>query len=191
MSFDAISTWFSNGDNALSAAQIAVALVTALATIALWRVTSVLAKETSALADMTSQPFVVCALESSGASSVAMNLTLRNTGNATAFNIELKVLPALPEPDGSKLNDAIVTKHEISLLPPGVALPIQPVMARDTHDTIFEIELSWAGIPNTSKRETISYKIEAKDGYQGGWNTKSTHHIAEELEKIRKQLQES
>lgn len=189
MSFDAIIAWFSDGENSLAAAQVAVALVTALATLALWRVTRVLAVETSALAKMTSRPFVVGALESSGASATALNLTLRNTGNATAFDIKLEMSPALPKPNGDKPEDDTLTTHEISLLPPEQALHIQGVMGPEVHDKVFAVTVSWAGIPGASDRETLSYKIEAKDGFRGGWNTKGPHHIAEELEKLRKQMQ--
>lgn len=179
----------SNSENILAAAQVAVALVTALATLALWRVTRVLAVETSALAKMTSRPFVVCALESSSASSTAMNLTLRNTGNATAFDIKLGVTPALPQPNGDKPSDDTLTTHNISLLPPEQALPIQPVLGRNVNETVFRVETSWAMMPGASERESLSYNIEAKDGFHAGWNTKGPHHIAEELEKLRNQMQ--
>ncbi|WP_295317444.1 hypothetical protein [Roseobacter sp.] len=188
MSFDAIIVWLSDGENSLAAAQVAVALVTALATLALWRVTRVLAVETSALAKMTSRPFVVCALESSGASAVALNLALRNTGNATAFDIKLEMSPALPKPNGDKPDDETLPTHEISLLPPDQALQIQGVMGTEVYGKVFDMKVSWAAMPGAESRETLSYKIEPKDGFRGGWNTKGPHHIAEELEKLRKQM---
>jgi hypothetical protein len=187
-SLSTIIAWLSNGENALAAAQVAVALVTALATLALWRVTRVLAVETSALAKMTSRPFVVCALESSGASAVALNLALRNTGNATAFDIKLNMSPALPKPNGANPDDERLTTHDISLLPPGQVLNIQGVMGPEVHDKVFNVSVSWASMPGASERETLAYEIEAKDGFRGGWNTKGPHHIAEELEKLRKQM---
>lgn len=93
MWFENLLKWFAVADNALSFAQLVAAFVTALATFALWRVTRVLAVETKTLAAMTSRPFVVCSLESSGASAIALNLTLRNTGNATAFDVKLELSP--------------------------------------------------------------------------------------------------
>ncbi|UXS45927.1 hypothetical protein [Agrobacterium tumefaciens] len=88
--------WLTQPGNLLTLAQVLAALVTAFATWALWRVTKVLAVETSALAKMTSNPFVVCYLRSGHSNPKAMNLTLENTGNATAFDIQLRVTPALP-----------------------------------------------------------------------------------------------
>ncbi len=70
------------GSNALALAQLLAALVTAVATFALWRATKVLAKETTVLAKMSAHPFVICWLESSGASAVALNFTVRNTDPA-------------------------------------------------------------------------------------------------------------
>ena len=92
-----IFEWLSHAGNILALAQLVAAFVTAVATWALWRVTRVLAVETATLAKMTSRPFVVCMLESSGASSRALNLVLRNTGNATAFDVTLQLAPHFPK----------------------------------------------------------------------------------------------
>ena len=48
-----VVAWFTNAANALVFAQLVAAFVTAIATIALWRVTRVLAVETKTLAAMT------------------------------------------------------------------------------------------------------------------------------------------
>lgn len=180
--------WFANAANALVFAQLVAAFVTAIATIALWRVTRVLAVETKTLAAMTSRPFVVCSLESSPASVIALNLTLRNTGNATAFDVKLELSPALEKPDGSPPEDPTMTTWEISLLPPDQALTTQGVLGPKVHDTVFSANVSWASLPGASVRESLSYKFEPKDGFRGGFASKGLHAIAEELEKIRKQL---
>jgi hypothetical protein len=187
LSFDAFKEWFSEGANALSAAQVLAAFVTALATLALWRVTKVLAVETKTLAALTSRPFVVCSLESSRAGAIAMNLTLRNTGNATAFDVRLELSPALNAPCGNASEEPL-TKWDVSMLPPGQALTTQGVMGPDIHGNVYSATVSWAAMPGASVRETLSYSFAAKDGFRGGWNTKGTHHVAEELEKIRIQL---
>lgn len=137
---------------------------------------------------MTSRPFVVCSLESSGASAIALNLTLRNTGNATAFDVKLELSPALEKPDGNPPDDPTKTTWEISVLPPGQALATQGVMSTKVYGKVFASTISWAGMPGASVRESISYSFEPKDGFRGGWNTKGLHQIAEELEKLRKQL---
>lgn len=95
MWFENLLKWFAEAENALSFAQLVAAFVTAIATFALWRVTYVLAVETKTLAAMTSRPFVVCGIESSLADTTALNLALRNTGNATAFDVKAKISPVM------------------------------------------------------------------------------------------------
>lgn len=133
--------WLTQPGNLLTLAQVLAALVTAFATWALWRVTKVLAVETSALAKMTSNPFVVCYLRSGHSNPKAMNLTLENTGNATAFDIQLRVTPALPGPNSNGVVEKDATTFECSLLPPGKDLVIQAVLSTeasfyDTHNAI-------------------------------------------------------
>ena len=180
-------TWVSNPSNALAVAQLAAAGVTALATIALWRVTRVLAKETEALAKLTSQPFVVGSLESSSVSSNAFNLTLRNTGNATAFDIVLEITPPIPNFDGSIPSEKFI-RRTVSMLPPQNPLTLQVAMGPDIHDKKFEAIVSWSRRPKEDARESLTYVFSPLDGFQGGVVTKSAHHIAEELEKIRKHI---
>lgn len=182
---DDFVSWMLRDGNALASAQVVAALITAMATLALWRVTRVLATETTALAKMTAHPFVVCSLESSGASAIALNLALRNTGNATAFDIKLRITPALPSADGKPKPDEEATEFYTSLLPPGQTLSIQGVMGPEVHDNDYQAVVSWSDLPNGKDRETLSYSFKAKDGFRGGWNTRSTHDVAEELKKIR------
>ena len=191
MWIESVVAWFAKPENALAFSQLAAAAVTAIATIALWRVTRVLAVETKTLAAMTSRPFVVCSLESSPASAIALNLTLRNTGNATAFDVKLELSPALEKPDGSQPDDPTMTTWEISLLPPGQALTTQGVLGPKVHVKVFSAKVSWASLPGAIVRESLSYKFEPKDGFRGGFASKGLHNIAEELEKIRKQLPKS
>lgn len=176
---DQFSTW-------LASAQVLAAFVTALATLALWRVTKVLARETSALARMTSRPFVVCSLESSEADPTALNLVIRNTGNATAFDIEFRVSPALPNYDGSEPEDASGADYKVSLLPPEQRLQIQGVLGHNVSENTYTASVSWAERPASSDRESIAYQFSPKDGYQEGWNAKGLHQIGNELERIRK-----
>ncbi|WP_265500741.1 hypothetical protein [Paracoccus beibuensis] len=175
--------------NSLVLAQVLAAVVTAVATIALWRVTRVLAVETTTLAKMTAQPFVVCWLESSAANPLALNLTLRNTGNATAFDISLRITPALPAKyDDRPGNEGSETTFAVSLLPPGQALSIRGVKSELVHDTVFNAELGWADRPGSPVREAIAYSFDANDGFRFGWVSKGLHDVAQELERIRKRL---
>lgn len=109
-------------------------LLTAIATIALVWFTGVLAKETRVLAARTSQPFVICTLESSEASKTAFNQVIRNTGNAAAFNIEIKIDPKLPKLNGGGEHPNLRT---VSLLPPGRSLELTAVTGRDIHERTF------------------------------------------------------
>jgi hypothetical protein len=185
---NSLISWFSNADNVLAVVQVFAAFVTALATLALWRVTKVLAVETAELASMTSRPFVVGSLESSPASALALNLTLRNTGNATAFDIELTVSPALPKANGTRNPLLNQTERKVSLLPPTQALTLQGVMGSNIHDEVYQMKVSWADKPGSEVRESLSYSIEAQDGFNGGWSDKNVHHVADELKKIREAL---
>lgn len=186
-----IVAWFAKAENALAFSQLAAAAVTAIATIALWRVTGVLAVETKTLAAMTSRPFVVCSTESSTVSANSFNLVLRNTGNATAFDVKLRLSPAIADPDRSPLSDENVMTWDVSLLPPGQLLTKYAGFGPDIHEIVFSATVSWAALPGATVRESLSYKFEPRDGFQGGVNTKGAHHIAEELEIIRKQLLKS
>jgi hypothetical protein len=185
---DNVFAWFSIGENLLATAQVIAAIVTAIATFALWRVTRVLAVETSALAKMTSRPFVVCGIESSLADPTALNLVIQNTGNATAFDIVANITPPLPQPNGQPSKDKTKTTLGVSYLPPGQVLPRKGVMSRDIPDVTFKVEISWALFPDSIEREIISYNIDAGDGFHGGWHEKGMHQMVQELEKIRKLL---
>jgi hypothetical protein len=100
----------------------------------------------------------------------------------------LTLTPALPKPDGSAPDDVSVSTYNFSILPPGQALPIQPVMALAVHEKVFSVKVTWSQIPSADNCEKLEYEFEPKDGFMGGWKTKGVHHIAEELEKICKKM---
>ncbi|MES2969205.1 MAG: hypothetical protein V4804_10705 [Pseudomonadota bacterium] len=188
MWIESVVAWLAKPENALAFSQLAAAAVTAIATIALWRVTRILAVETKTLAAMTSRPFVVCSAESSPISANSFNLVLRSTGNATAFDVRVQLSPPIANPDGSQLADDTMTSWEVSLLPPGQALTKYVGFGPDIHDKTYSANVSWASLPGSSARESLSYKFQGKDGFQGGVIAKGPHHIAEEFEKLRKQI---
>jgi len=157
----------------------------AWATFGLRRATDVLAEETKTLAKMTARPFVVCALEESGAHPVTCNVTLRNTGNATAFDIKLKVSPALPEFDGSLPDNETLTIYNASHLPPGQALPIKPQLKKYVHGKVFGVTISWATMPAGPLCQPLSYETKLTGA---GVTVKGLHDIAGELKIIRQQM---
>lgn len=70
------------------------------------------------------------------------------------------------------------------MLPPNQALPIKLAMGPDVHDTVFSAELSWTSEPQSTSREEVTYTFAATDGFRGGAQVKTTHHVAKELEKL-------
>jgi|AntAceMinimDraft_1070359.scaffolds.fasta_scaffold46109_1 hypothetical protein len=187
MWFENAVAWLSEATNALAIAQLFAAIVTALATFALWRVTKVLAVETKTLAAMTSHTFVVGAFEPSAAGSGGFDVVVRNTGNSAAFDIKLVFTPALPDiTQQAEVSDE--TSFEVSILIPGQRLPLSAVMYRDAPETKFKISVSWSSTPSSKEREQISYETQIYTGIGLGCDVKGTHEIANELEIIRKHL---
>jgi hypothetical protein len=70
-------------------------LVTAIATVALWRATNVLAVETRRMASATSQPQVIVSIEENRWSMTHADMRVANTGNATTFDIKIEFDPPL------------------------------------------------------------------------------------------------
>lgn len=187
MWFANVVAWLSEATNALAIAQLFAAIVTALATFALWRVTKVLAVETKTLAAMTSHPFVVGAFEPSAAGSGTFDVVVRNTGNSAAFDIKLAFTPALPNnTQQAEVSDE--TSFDISILIPGQRLPLFAVMYRAAPETKFKITVSWSSTPSSKEREQISYETQISTAISLGWNVKGTHEIANELKIIREYL---
>ncbi|ANG96764.1 hypothetical protein A8A54_09955 [Brucella pseudogrignonensis] len=187
-SYQSILSWMSDSANFLTLAQLFAALITAAATIALWRVTRVLAVETKTLAKMTAQPFIVCSLRSSAADATALDLIIQNTGNAVAFNIKVVITPPLPAYNGSTSDEITETVIEISMLPPSLNFQKQGVMGRYVHDKTFAAHIEWASLPQGSQIESLDYQFKADDGFRGGWNVKGMHQLVEEVAKIRNKI---
>ncbi|WOC15408.1 hypothetical protein [Pseudochrobactrum sp. MP213Fo] len=178
-------TWILDSANFLASAQMIAALVTAGATIALWRVTRVLATETKVLAKMTAQPFIVCSLRSSPADSTALDLVIQNTGNAVAFDIKVNITPGLPiyNLDGT-VSTKKATDLTISMLPPMIFFKRKGVMATDVKDTTFTAAIEWRSHPAGEVKETVKYEFNAQDGFAESWNVKGMHQLVTEVEKI-------
>ena len=183
-----VAAWLSIGENLLAVAQLVAAFITAMATFALWRVTRVLAVETSVLAKMTSRPFVICGIESSLADPTALNFVIRNTGNAAAFDIRIVVTPPLPDPHGEVDEEATETVFELSYLPPGQVLPRDGTMSSHITDQSFSAEISWSSSPRSPHRDDVNYSFQGRDGFNGGFKEKGLHEIANELERIKNRM---
>ena len=90
-------------------------LVTAVATLFLWRVTKLLAVETKRMAEASAQPHVVATLDPNRWSMRHFDLKVDNTGNATAYDIKVDFTPPLVNGEGRAGGTAVPFKS-ISLL---------------------------------------------------------------------------
>jgi hypothetical protein len=95
-------------------------LVTAVATIFLWRVTKVLAVETTRMAEASAQPHVVATLTPNRWSIKHFDLHIDNTGNATAYDIETSFDPPLE--NGGARGEKAIPLQNVSVLKPNQGL---------------------------------------------------------------------
>lgn len=154
------SAWFSSAD-ILSWSQLFVAFVTALATVALWHVTKVLAIETKRMAEGASQPNVVVTLEPSGWSIIHFNISVVNTGNAPAYGITISSEPPLPFKETAEIKDAPL--QNISILKPGQEMFSYLCEFSKLKDKRFKITTTWKRQPLSKTLESLTYEIDMAD----------------------------
>lgn len=144
----------------ISVLSILAALITAVATIALWRVTKVLADETRRMATATAQPQIVMTIESNDWSYIHADLCISNTGNSTAFDIEIIIDPVFPikSADGT-LENSSWPFQRISLLKPGHKLSSWIGAMSDYLEERFHITVYWRAHPD-KERECYSYTLD-------------------------------
>lgn len=106
---------------ALSVGGMLATVVTAVATIFLWRVTKLLAKETTRMVEASDQPHVVATLSPNRWSLRHFDLLVDNTGNATAYDIQVCFDPPLENGEARK-EDAKIPFESVSVLKPGEGL---------------------------------------------------------------------
>lgn len=163
------------------------ASLTAISTIILSWMTYILAKETKVLARMTSKAFVITYLESTEVTNEAMNIVIHNTGNAPAFNVSVRITPAMPNYSHPS-SMATETSYEVLLIPPTTKQSIYGVALKEMGATLYEVSVSWSETPKGSVRESISYQIKPKNQIKGGWIIKGIHNVATELEKLTNEV---
>jgi hypothetical protein len=174
-----------SSQNLLALTQVITAIVTALATVALWRVTRVLADETRRLADTSSHAQVVATIEPNPWSVIHMDLRVANTGNAVAFDVLVSFDPPLPKADGSPR--ATIPLQKISLLRPGQALTSYLTEFGKIKGSTFKVTISWKRSPTTATRETVIYELNMADFDGSSWlgARDPLTEIAEQVKKIR------
>lgn len=136
--------------------------VTAVATIFLWRVTKMLAKETTRMAEASDQPHVVATLGPNRWSLQHFDLVVDNTGNATAYDIQIQFDPPLQ--NGETLReDAKIPFEFVSVLKPGQGLRSYLADFRILEGKAFEVTISWRRGSKEKPRETNIYTLDMAD----------------------------
>jgi len=146
----------------VSLASMIGALVTAGATIMLWRVTNVLAAETRRLAAATSQPQVVVTIEPNPWSMIHADLVVANTGNATAFEIVIAFDPPLNLDHEGTSGPTEPPFRQISALRPSQSLTSWVGKMYSMLESRHTVSVSWKRSP-TSAPETYSYVLDMSD----------------------------
>lgn len=136
-------------------------IVTAIATFFLWRVTGLLATETTRMADAGS-PQIVANILPNQWSTIHLDINVENTGNATAFNIEVVFDPPL-ENGEARGEDRAIPFQQISILKPGQALKSYLSEVGDYLEKHFTVTISWQNHPQATKREMLSYTLNMAD----------------------------
>lgn len=160
-------------------------VVTAVATVLLWKVTKVLATETRKLASMKPRPFVVGTFSSSSASSAALNFSLLNTGDATAFDVVLSVSPSIREPNGAEPKEGSADRIYVNILAPRREVVTKVAFATEIPTQVYKVSVSWLEKPKGTDRQMISYETQASDGFGAAWGENGLHQIHKEVEGIR------
>jgi hypothetical protein len=144
---------------AISIITVLGAAVVAIATVLLWRVTAALARETERMADLTSRPHVVVTIGANRWSTMHADLEVENTGNATAYDIEVSFDPPLPA-EGKARGGLPVPLQRISLLKPGQSISSYLSEFGLVIDNTYRVTVSWLREPSSSKREFNEYSLD-------------------------------
>lgn len=169
-------------------ASLLAALVTAVATIFLWKVTAVLAVHTKRMADASAQPHVVATLGPGRWSINHFDLKVENTGNATAYKIEVRFDPPLP--DTRKHQPSKVPLQSISVLKPGQGMHSFLTDYATVEGQSFSVEVSWQRHPSQDDRESISYVLHMShlEGISHLGGDDPLIRIAQDLRKLQEDL---
>lgn len=163
---------------------------TAIATVALWYVTGVLAKETKRMADASAQPQVVAMIVPNMWSTRHFDIAVENTGNATAFDIEVAFDPPLTNGEARPERSAIPFQR-VSVLKPGQSLTSYLSDVGDYLDRNFRVIVSWKLTPLAKDREELTYWLnmtEYRDvSYLGSRDPNV--QVAEQIKKLREDWQ--
>lgn len=140
------------------------AAVTAVATIALWRVTKVLANETTRMADATGQPQIVATLRPNPWTLMYAQIAITNSGNASAFDVTMEFDPQLVvDEDDQQAEKRPLPFQKVSVLRPGETLSSHVGKSFPLLEKTYWVTTSWLRGPQDTKRESLSYTLTMAD----------------------------
>ncbi|MCK7203295.1 hypothetical protein [Enterobacter roggenkampii] len=161
------------------------ALLTAVATFFLWRVTRLLANETKRMVDASVQPHVVVTLEPNSWAVYYFDINIANTGNAPAYDIAVEFDPPLVNAEHRKNRGVPFSK--VSVLKNGHSLNSNLCEYEQIKDQIYSINVSWSKQPDSTERECneYSYDMASFEGVSYLGARSPMTQIAEQVKKIR------
>lgn len=172
-------------DQTLVVLQLGLAVATTLTSLALVWFTYVLARHTQRMADNTSSPHVVAALEPNKWTLLHFDLAVENTGNATAYDINVRFEPKLPTADIR--GDVGPPLETISVLRPGHRISSYAVEYAKIQGQVFKVAVSWKA-SSTGPTETSSYTIRVADFDSiSQLGTDPAIQLAEQVKKLREE----
>lgn len=136
-------------------------IVTATATVFLWKFTRVLAIETKNLAEATQQPQVVANLELNKSSNIHWDLIISNTGNSTAFDITITFDPPLSRDQPHQ--DREIPLQHVSLLRPNQMVSSYLCKFASLKGNNYRVNIEWRRSPEQPYRDRLSYIIKMTD----------------------------
>ncbi|EOV4175387.1 hypothetical protein ACONW8_001195 [Yersinia enterocolitica] len=161
------------------------ALLTAVATFFLWRVTRILATETKRMVDASEQPQIVATLEPNAWSVNHFDINVANTGNAPAYNIEVTFDPPLT--NASHREDSEIPLRQLSVLKNGQTMTSYLCEYNQIEGKVFLVNICWTKKPNATQKEINSYTYDMNSfigiSHLGARNPLT--QISEQVKKIR------
>ncbi|WP_148291787.1 hypothetical protein [Novosphingobium sp. B-7] len=163
------------------------AAVTAWATVALVGATIALAWLTWILARATSRASVVVTIEPNPAAINFVDMHIINEGNASAFDVQIKFEPPLPESGGQF--DRIRFPSRISAFSAGQRLVTSLCEAFVILDERYVVTVSWLASPRAWRRQSRRYPFDLTHlASFGRLGNDPAIQAADELKKIRENL---
>jgi len=136
-------------------------IVTAVATIFLWKVTRLLAHETTRMVDAASQPHVVATLDPSPWSVRFFELNVNNTGTGTPYDIQVKFEPPLKNKDNLEGTGSPIDR--ISVLKPGQGINSYAADYPAVKGVTYQVTVSWRRSAQENSREENAYTLNLSD----------------------------